>query len=150
MLGEGMSRELTPIQRLAVEALQEDERLTAGLNDEQARQWLQWATARAIELTRIVDDESSAEEVVLAIRKAVRAALQADGSVSTAEHLLAQMVPVSSVVPVLGGTVEQAAATPVSDNPPPTTTTPPYPRRWLAALPLSLLAHLGRRLSRNV
>jgi hypothetical protein len=145
-----MSRELTPIQRLAVEALQEDERLTAGLNDEQARQWLQWATARAIELTRIVDDESSAEEVVLAIRKAVRAALQADGSVSTAEHLLAQMVPVSSVVPVLGGTVEQAAATPVSDNPPPTTTTPPYPRRWLAALPLSLLAHLGRRLSRNV
>jgi hypothetical protein len=145
-----MSRELTPLQRLAVEALQEDERLTAGLNDEQARQWLQWATARAIELTRIVDDESSAEEVVLAIRKAVRAALQADGSVSTAEHLLAQMVPVSSVVPVLGGTVEQAAATPVSDNPPPTTTTPPYPRRWLAALPLSLLAHLGRRLSRNV
>jgi hypothetical protein len=145
-----MSRELTPIQRLAVEALQEDERLTAGLNDEQARQWLQWATARAIELTRIVDDESSAEEVALAIRKAVRAALQADGSVSTAEHLLAQMVPVSSVVPVLGGTVEQAAATPVSDNPPPTTTTPPYPRRWLAALPLSLLAHLGRRLSRNV
>jgi hypothetical protein len=145
-----MSRELTPIQRLAVEALQEDERLTAGLKDEQARQWLQWATARAIELTRIVDDESSAEEVVLAIRKAVRAALQADGSVSTAEHLLAQMVPVSSVVPVLGGTVEQAAATPVSDNPPPTTTTPPYPRRWLAALPLSLLAHLGRRLSRNV
>jgi hypothetical protein len=145
-----MSRELTPIQRLAVEALQEDERLTAGLNDEQARQWLQWATARAIELTRTVDDESSAEEVVLAIRKAVRAALQADGSVSTAEHLLAQMVPVSSVVPVLGGTVEQAAATPVSDNPPPTTTTPPYPRRWLAALPLSLLAHLGRRLSRNV
>ncbi|WP_031460844.1 hypothetical protein [Chloroflexus sp. MS-G] len=145
-----MSRELTPIQRLAVEALQEDERLTAGLNDEQARQWLQWATARAIELTRTVDDESSAEEVALAIRKAVRAALQADGSVSTAEHLLAQMVPVSSVVPVLGGTVEQAAATPVSDNPPPTTTTPPYPRRWLAALPLSLLAHLGRRLSRNV
>lgn len=145
-----MSRELTPLQRLAVEALQEDERLTAGLNDEQARQWLQWATARAIELTRTVDDESSAEEVALAIRKAVRAALQADGSVSTAEHLLAQMVPVSSVVPVLGGTVEQAAATPVSDNPPPTTTTPPYPRRWLAALPLSLLAHLGRRLSRNV
>ncbi|MDN5273846.1 hypothetical protein QTO31_17915 [Chloroflexus sp. MS-CIW-1] len=145
-----MSRELTPIQRLAVEALQEDERLTAGLNDEQARQWLQWATARAIELTRTVDDESSAEEVALAIRKAVRAALQADGSVSTAERLLAQMVPVSSVVPVLGGTVEQAAATPVSDNPPPTTTTPPYPRRWLAALPLSLLAHLGRRLSRNV
>jgi len=145
-----MSRELTPIQRLAVEALQEDERLTAGLNDEQARQWLQWATARAIELTRTVDDGSSAEEVALAIRKAVRAALQADGSVSTAERLLAQMVPVSPVVPVLGGTVEQAAATPVSDNPPPTTTTPPYPRRWLAALPLSLLAHLGRRLSRNV
>ena len=150
MLGEGMSRELTPLQRLAVEALQEDERLTAGLNDEQARQWLQWATARAIELTHTADDEASAEEVALAIRKAVRAALQADGSVSTAEHLLAQMVPVSSVVPVLGGTVEQAAATPVSDNPPPTTTTPPYPRRWLAALPLSLLAHLGRRLSRNV
>jgi hypothetical protein len=145
-----MSRELTPLQRLAVEALQEDERLTAGLNDEQARQWLQWATARAIELTRIVDDESSAEEVALAIRKAVRAALQADGSVSTAEHLLAQMVPVSPVVPILGGNGEQGATAPDSDNSPQKTTTPAYPRRWLAALPLSLLAHLGRRLSRNV
>ena len=145
-----MSRELTPIQRLAVEALQEDERLTAGLNDEQARQWLQWATARAIELTRTVDDESSAEEVALAIRKAVRAALQADGSVSTAEHLLAQMAPVSLAVPVLCGTADQVATMPTNDNTQRKMTTPVYPRRWLAALPLSLLAHLGRRPSRNV
>ncbi len=145
-----MSHELTPTQRLAVEALQEDERLTSGLNDEQARQWLQWATAKAIELTRTVDDEASAEEVVLAIRKAVRTALQADGSVSTAERLLAQMVPLSPVVSILGSTAAQGATTPVSGNSQQKTTTPAYPRRWLAALPLSLLAHLGRRLSRNV
>ncbi|WP_298404209.1 hypothetical protein [uncultured Chloroflexus sp.] len=161
-----MNHHLTPLQRLAVEAIQEDERLTAGLDDAQAGVLLRWATARAAELTCDAADEVAAEAVAQAIRTAVRAAVRADGAVATAERALAQALPtgVASSLPTsrtLGGaelaavslitgaesvpdtssdlSYDASAASPSLSRP------PRLPRRWPEVLPLSLLAHLGRR-----
>ncbi|MGQ9482322.1 hypothetical protein [Chloroflexus sp.] len=157
-----MSRNLTPLQQLVVEALQEDERLTAGLADDQAMQLLRWATTRAVELTVTIADEPTAEMIAQALRQAVRAAARADGTVATAERTLTTLLPTP---PSTKETAPDWRADPASDvvlgsatdrdpvhAPPDTISSPPspqgvpvYPKRWLHAIPFSLLAHLGRR-----
>ncbi|WP_298819492.1 hypothetical protein [Chloroflexus sp.] len=177
-----MSRNLTPLQQLAVEAIQEDERLTAGLSDDQAGALLKWATAKAAELARAAADESAVEALAQAIRQAVRAAARADGSVTRAEQTLAQAIPdalkptpaqgMAQTMPDAPKSPAQVAAPPAtllttsataaplsmafgaSISPDPSDPSAPlsvmpqrpsYARRWPEALPLSLLAHLGRR-----
>lgn len=161
-----MTHHLTPLQQLAVEAIQEDERLTAGLDDAQAGALLRWATARAAELTRDAADETAAEAVAQAIRNAVRAAARADGAVATAEQALAKALP-SAVAPSLTASLTLGGAEPVaaslitgaesapeassgdSHDTPAASPSPSRPprllHRWPESLPLSLLAHLGRR-----
>ncbi|WP_322511942.1 hypothetical protein [Chloroflexus sp.] len=160
-----MTHHLTPLQQLAVEAIQEDERLTSGLTDEQAGSLLRWATARAAELARDATDEAAAEAVAQAIRSAVRAAARADGAVATAEQALAKALPAAAVAAppattftlgsaepaasLITGTETADASLPVTgdvpDVPPSPSRPVTFPRRWPEALPLSLLAHLGRR-----
>lgn len=156
-----MSRNLTPLQQLVVEALQEDERLTAGLSDDQATQLLRWATTRAVALTTTTADEATAEMITQALRQAVRAAARADGTVATAERALTTLLPTppatSETAPdqradpasgvVLGSATDRdpVQALPDTMSSPPSPPVPAYPKRWLHAVPFSLLAHLGRR-----
>lgn len=156
-----MSRNLTPLQQLVVEALQEDERLTAGLSDDQATQLLRWATTRAVALTATTADEATAETIAQALRQAVRAAARADGTVATAERTLTTLLPTPSspveTTPaqhaepaagvVLGSATDRdpVYAPPDTISLPPSPPVPTYPKRWLHAVPFSLLAHLGRR-----
>lgn len=156
-----MSRNLTPLQQLVVEALQEDERLTAGLSDDQATQLLRWATTRAVDLTATIVDEATAETIAQALRQAVRAAARADGTVATAERTLTTLLPtppsLRETAPdqradpaadvVLGSAIDRdtVQAPPDTISSPPSPPVPAYPKRWLHAVPFSLLAHLGRR-----
>ncbi len=146
-----MVRHLTPYQRLAVEALQEDERLTAGLTDDQAGPLLQWATEQAALLTRNVADEAGVDQVVAQVRAAVRAAARAGGAVEVAAQTLAGLMPAlgaAALSETVAPSVESSAG--VSPAAFGSATAPDSvqrrcPRRWPEVLPLSLLAHLARR-----
>ncbi|MEF3275471.1 MAG: hypothetical protein K6356_13955 [Chloroflexus sp.] len=125
-----MTRDLTPWQQLAIEAIQEDERLTSGLDDERAGLLLRWATAKAAELARAVTDDAAVEALAQVIRRAVRAAARADGSIATAERALTQALPALMQPPadsvglpaaepfVLGSAEPMAASLRTNDVPP--------------------------------
>lgn len=142
-----MTHNLTPLQRLAVEAIQEDERLTTGLDDERAAALLRWATAQAADLTRTAADEAAAEAVAQAVRQAVRMAARADGTIATAERALAGLLPTNpshraappSSPPTLGSGIDQPTSLPSAQP-----STHAYRRRWLETLPLTLLSHIKR------